>query len=152
MTFDAETVAAWTTLPAAELRIQAQRLASARLPADHPVWRYVRKDPTLAAKLRGALSGLLTTIKGSRDEHMQRIWINAARTALSDKAAAPAQAKEKPAKEKAKAPAPRTEQQAGEQAVEQLVVTQQPVEQPKAVSSVAPMLFQQPGKTSGDLS
>ncbi|GAA3987877.1 hypothetical protein GCM10022247_02720 [Allokutzneria multivorans] len=147
MTFDAETVAAWTDLPAAELRIQAQRLASARLPVDHPVWRYIRKDPALAAKLRGALSGLLTTIKGSRDEHMQRIWINAARTALSDKAAAaPTPAKEKPAK--AKAPAPRTEQQAAEP----VVVTRQPVEQPKAASSVVPMLFQQPGKTSGDLS
>ncbi|MCP3805553.1 hypothetical protein NLX83_40445 [Allokutzneria sp. A3M-2-11 16] len=147
MTFDAETVAAWTDLPAAELRIQAQRLASARLPVDHPVWRYIRKDPALAAKLRGALSGLLTTIKGSRDEHMHRIWINAARTALSDKAVAPAPAKEK-TREKAKAPAPRVEAQV----VEQRVVEQPPAEQPKAASSVAPMLFQQPGKTSGDLS
>ncbi|SDM63560.1 hypothetical protein [Allokutzneria albata] len=140
MTFDAETVAAWTDLPAAELRIQAQRLASARLPVDHPVWRYIRKDPALTAKLRGALSGLLTTIKGSRDEHMQRIWINAARTALSDKAAVPAKAK-------AKAPTPRTEAEVVERRIEQ-----QPAEQPKAASSVAPLLFQQPGKTSGDLS
>ncbi|MFB9903621.1 hypothetical protein [Allokutzneria oryzae] len=145
MTFDAETVAAWTDLPAAELRIQAQRLASARLQADHPVWRHIRKNPTLTAKLRGALSGLLTTIKGSRDEHMQRIWINAARNALSDRAAAPAKQAPAPAAEdKPQTPAPRSEQP--------IVLRDKPAEQPRAASNVAPLLFQQPGKTSGDLS
>ncbi|MBP2472849.1 putative membrane protein [Crossiella equi] len=87
MTFDAETVVAWADLPTAELREKAQRLAAARLPANHPLWKVIRDRPALAAKLRSAFSGLLVTIKGSRDEHMLRLWITAARNHLDAKTA-----------------------------------------------------------------
>lgn len=93
MTFDAETVVAWADLPTAELRVNAQRLAAARLPANHPLWTVVRERPVLAAKLRSAFSGLLVTIKGSRDEHMQRLWITAARNAIDAKPAATQEAR-----------------------------------------------------------
>ncbi|MCO1578801.1 hypothetical protein M8C13_23895 [Crossiella sp. SN42] len=120
MTFDAETVVAWAELPTAELRVNAQRLAAARLPAQHPLWTVIRERPALAAKLRSAFSGLLVTIKGSRDEHMQRLWITAARNAIDAKTA-PEQkpvAERQPAAAKAQAPvvaastsaAPKTEQ------------------------------------------
>ncbi|WHT17026.1 hypothetical protein N8J89_28355 [Crossiella sp. CA-258035] len=101
MTFDAETVVAWAELPTAELRVNAQRLAAARLPAQHPLWTVIRERPALAAKLRSAFSGLLVTIKGSRDEHMQRLWITAARNAIDAKTAP---------EQKPVAAAPKTEQ------------------------------------------
>ncbi|MGW0523651.1 hypothetical protein [Crossiella sp. NPDC003009] len=137
MTFDAETVVAWAELPTAELRVNAQRLAAARLPAQHPLWTVIRERPALAAKLRSAFSGLLVTIKGSRDEHMQRLWITAARNAIDAKTA-PEQkpvADRQPAAAKAQAPAaaaPKTEQPvAAARPAPQPEVRHVPVQQPQ---------------------
>lgn len=75
-------VARWLELPAEELRLRVNQLVQARLPADHAVWAAVRRDPALTARVRGVLSGLLTSVRGAKDEHMQRFWIAAAKAAL----------------------------------------------------------------------
>lgn len=78
----AGTVSRWRELATDELRDRVQQLVAARLDADHSVWRTIRRDPVLAARVRGVLSGMASSIQGTRDEHMRRVWIAAARTAL----------------------------------------------------------------------
>lgn len=90
----------WLELSTQELRAQVKQLVAARLPGDHAVWQAVRKHPALVARVRGVLSGLAAEAVGSKDEHMQKVWISAARAALDRAADEP----RKPAKLAAKKP------------------------------------------------
>jgi hypothetical protein len=77
-------VSRWRELATDELRERVQQLVAARLDADHPAWRAIRRDPVLTARVRGVLSGMASSISGTRDEHMRRVWIAAARQALEE--------------------------------------------------------------------
>jgi len=79
-------VSRWRELATDELRERVQQLVAARLDADHSVWKAIRRDPVLTARVRGVLSGMASSINGARDEHMRRVWIAAARQALEDSA------------------------------------------------------------------
>lgn len=82
-------VSRWGELATGELRERVQQLVAARLDADHAVWKTIRRDPVLTARVRGVLSGMATSVHGTRDEHMRRVWITAARNALENTPPAP---------------------------------------------------------------
>ncbi|MCK2243137.1 MULTISPECIES: hypothetical protein [unclassified Crossiella] len=152
MTFDAETVVAWAELPTAELRVNAQRLAAARLPANHPLWTVIRERPALAAKLRSAFSGLLVTIKGSRDEHMQRLWITAARNSIDAKPAPEPKpvAEKKPVADKPVVVAPVRAEPAPAERPRQSMVSQPqfapppPAQSSRSAAPIPQVVFQEP--------
>ena len=123
----------WIELSTQDLRAQVQQLVAARLPADHAVWRAVRRYPTLAARMRGVLSGLAASAAGSKDEAMQKVWISAARAAL-DKPE-----EQKPARP---APAPVVAEEPAEELSIQLPKPPPVTRAPRAV--IPAMVFQEP--------
>jgi hypothetical protein len=145
-------------LPAEELRVRVNQLVQARLPADHAVWTAVRRDPALTARVRGVLSGLLTSVRGAKDEHMQRFWIAAAKAAL-DRVDQPAPAPAADAEPAADAAAEAAGEPAAEPAPEPVeTVTPATPEPPQVISegrkpnvpagqpAIPAMVFQEPGR------
>ncbi|WP_285750763.1 hypothetical protein [Lentzea sp. NBRC 105346] len=121
----------WLEMSIPELRPQVKQLVSARLPGDHAVWQAIRRHPALVAAIRGVLSGLTAEAAGSKDEHMQKVWISKARAAL-DQAPAPKLAVKKPVKKE-------------EQPEPVVPVLEQPVKPQAAERPVIPaMVFQEP--------
>jgi hypothetical protein len=86
-------VSRWRELATDELRDRVQQLVAARLDAEHAVWKTIRRDPVLTARVRGVLSGMASSVSGTRDEHMRKVWIAAARTALEADRANPSVAR-----------------------------------------------------------
>ncbi|HEY0638362.1 MAG TPA: hypothetical protein VGD67_12005 [Pseudonocardiaceae bacterium] len=82
MAITAGSVERWRDLSMGELRDRVWQLVVAKLGRDHVVWTAIRRDPVLAARVRGALTGLSSAAAGTRDEAMRRMWIAAAKQAL----------------------------------------------------------------------
>lgn len=123
----------WLELSTQELRTQVKQLVAARLPGDHAVWQAIRRHPALVARVRGVLSGLAAEAVGSKDEHMQKVWISAARSALDQqKQSQPKLAAKKPVKKEAPAPE------------EPLQLEEQPRPEPKSRPVIPAMFFQEP--------
>jgi hypothetical protein len=121
----------WLELSTPELRTQVRKLVSSRLARDHAVWRAIRRHPALVARIRGVLSGLTAEAVGSKDEHMQKVWIAATRTALDEETKL---AVKKPVKKEVPPPV-----------VEPDVVLEEPKREPlQQRPDIPAMVFQEP--------
>ncbi|MEU5695916.1 hypothetical protein [Actinosynnema sp. NPDC020468] len=83
MTKGQRIAAAWAGLDARGLTEQVRLLVKAGDGDSRAVWAAVCVDPVLAARVRGALSGLKAEFRGHRDEAMWLLWITRAQQHLT---------------------------------------------------------------------